>query len=83
MAIQEKSPNSNHQYVGRGSFIGKNMVCSERGFPLLQSLLLSNLYYLEEWRVEQGAMPSLFCLEIEFCDSLKMILDGLRFITTL
>uniref|UniRef100_A0A7N2MY58 Uncharacterized protein n=1 Tax=Quercus lobata TaxID=97700 RepID=A0A7N2MY58_QUELO len=37
----------------------------------------------EEWKVEQGAMPSIFCLEIEFCDSLKMIPDGLRFITTL
>ena len=59
------------------------MVCSESGFPLLQSILLSNLYYLEEWRVEQGVMPSLFCLEIEFCGSLKTIPDGLRFVTTL
>ncbi|KAK9987895.1 hypothetical protein SO802_028134 [Lithocarpus litseifolius] len=79
----EKSPDLNNQYNGCGTFNGKNMVCSERGFPLLQSLLLSHLYYLEEWRVEQGAMPSLYCLEIEFCGSLKTIPDGLRFITTL
>ena len=59
------------------------MVCSERGFPLLQSLLLSKMYYLEEWRVEEGAMPSLCRLEIEFCSQLKMVPDGLRFITTL
>ena len=81
--VFEKSPDSNHQYVGCGSFNGKNMVCSERGFPLLQSLLLSNLYDLEEWRVEEGAMPSLCRLEIEFCDRLMTVPDGLRFITTL
>nr|POE48321.1 putative disease resistance protein [Quercus suber] len=80
--LEKESPDSN-QLVGRASFNGKNMVCSERGFPLLQSLLLSHLYYLEEWRVEQGAMPSLCHLEIEFCGGLKMIPDGLRFITTL
>ncbi|KAK4562454.1 hypothetical protein RGQ29_005088 [Quercus rubra] len=74
---------SRYESVGRASFNGKNMVCSERGFPLLQSLLLSSLYYLEEWRVEEGAMPSLCRLEIEFCNSLKVIPDGLRFITTL
>ena len=50
---------------------------------LLQSLLLSNLYYLEKWRVEEGAMPSLCRLEIEFCCRLKMVPNGLRFITTL
>ena len=49
----EKSPDSNHQYFGRGSSNGKNMVCSESGFPLLQSILLSNLYYLRG--VEGGA----------------------------
>ena len=53
--VLEKSTDSNHQYFGRGSFNGKNMVCSESGFPLLQSLLLSNLYHLEEWSVESGA----------------------------
>ena len=76
-------PTQNNQYAGCGTFNGKNMVCSERGFPLLQSLLLSHLYYLEEWRVEEGDMPSLCCLEIEFYGSLKTIPDGLRFITTL
>ena len=74
---------SRNTSVGHASFNGKNMVCSERGFPLLQSLLLSKLYYLEEWRVEEGAMPSLCCLEIECCRGLKMIPNGLKFITTL
>ena len=78
-AMEKTSKNTS---VGRASFNGKNMVCSERGFPLLQSLLLSKLYYLEEWRVEEGAMPSLCCLEIECCRGLKMIPNGLKFITT-
>ena len=59
------------------------MVCSERGFPHLQSLVLSYLYKLEEWRVEEGAMPSLCRLQIERCSRLTTIPDGLRFITTL
>uniref|UniRef100_A0A7N2N247 Uncharacterized protein n=1 Tax=Quercus lobata TaxID=97700 RepID=A0A7N2N247_QUELO len=74
---------SKYESVGRASFNGKNMVCSKGGFPLLQYLFLGTLYYLEEWRVEEGAMPSLCRLEIEFCSRLKMIPDGLRFIATL
>ena len=58
------------------------MVCSEGGFPLLRFLLVE-LYKLEEWRVEEGAMPNLSHLIISFCDNLKTIPDGLRFVTTL
>uniref|UniRef100_A0A2N9GBA5 NB-ARC domain-containing protein n=1 Tax=Fagus sylvatica TaxID=28930 RepID=A0A2N9GBA5_FAGSY len=50
---------------------------------LLQSLVLQHLLDLEEWRVEEGAMPSLCRLQIESCLSLRMIPDGLRFVTTL
>ena len=65
------------------SFLEKDMVCSERGFPLLQYLFLSNLFSLEEWRVEEGAMPSLSHLTINYCIGMKTIPDGLRFVTTL
>ena len=64
-------------------FLKKDMVCSERGFPLLQYLILSSLGSLEEWRVEEGAMPSLSHLTINYCIKLKTIPDGLRFVTTL
>ncbi|XP_075658668.1 putative disease resistance protein At1g50180 [Castanea sativa] len=64
-------------------FNGKNMVCAKKGFPLLQSLVFSELYNLEEWRVEKGAMTCLYHLQIEYCRRLKMIPDGLKFITTL
>ncbi|KAH1084042.1 hypothetical protein J1N35_023803 [Gossypium stocksii] len=41
------------------------------------------LYYLEEWKVDEGAMPSLQRLEICGCLDLKMLPEGLRFIKTL
>ncbi|KAL7206865.1 hypothetical protein ACSBR2_019550 [Camellia fascicularis] len=57
--------------------------CDGGGFPKLKSLELQFLGNLEEWRVEQGAMPCLFHLIIIECPKLKEIPDGLRFITTL
>ncbi|KAI8028297.1 putative disease resistance RPP8-like protein 2 [Camellia lanceoleosa] len=65
---------------GRGGGYGS---CDGGGFPKLISLRLSGILNLEEWRVEQGAMPCLFRLEIEYCRKLKEIPDGLMFITTL
>ncbi|KAK9987898.1 hypothetical protein SO802_028137 [Lithocarpus litseifolius] len=66
------------------SFIGKDMVCSKGGFPLLQHLLLDSLYdCFEEWRVAEGAMPSLCRLIISRCYCLNTIPDGLRYVTTL
>ena len=83
MATLEKLPNLKILFLLYHDFEGKNMVCSERGFPLLQHLLLLELDELEEWRVEEGAMPSLCHLTIDRCRGLKTILDGLRFVTTL
>ncbi|GLU10926.1 hypothetical protein SLE2022_277020 [Rubroshorea leprosula] len=59
------------------------MVCSRKGFPQLKTLLLRGLPNLEEWTVEEGAMPSLACLGISDCYKLKVFLEGLMFITTL
>uniref|UniRef100_A0A2N9IR76 NB-ARC domain-containing protein n=1 Tax=Fagus sylvatica TaxID=28930 RepID=A0A2N9IR76_FAGSY len=83
MATLEKLPNLKILHLLSRAFEGKNMVCSDRGFPQLQSLVLQHLLDLEEWRVEEGAMPSLCRLQIESCLSLRMIPDGLRFVTTL
>ena len=82
MPTLEKLPNLKVLRPLLYSFVGQHMVCSEGGFPLLQYLLLEKLYYLEEWRVEEGAMPSLCHLEIRGCH-LYTIPDGLRFVTTL
>ena len=82
MPTLEKLPNLKILRLFFESFL-KDMVCSEGGFPLLQHLLLHSLCLLEEWRVEEGAMPNLSHLIISYCDNLKTIPDGLRFVTTL
>ena len=51
LATLEKLPNLKILRLLENAFIGMTMVCSERGFPLLQSLVLSNLPNLKEWRV--------------------------------
>uniref|UniRef100_A0A2N9GP00 Disease resistance protein winged helix domain-containing protein n=1 Tax=Fagus sylvatica TaxID=28930 RepID=A0A2N9GP00_FAGSY len=83
MATLEKLPNLKILCLREESFVGKNMVCSEGGFPQLQSLVLFHLPKLEEWRVEEGATPSLCRLRISECKNLTTIPDGLRFVTTL
>ena len=76
MPTLEKVPNLKILRLLCDSFVVKHMVCSKGGFPQLRSLLLSFLN-LEEWRVEEGAMPSLRDLTIDFCWSLQTIPDGL------
>ena len=83
MTTLEKLPNLKILSLFNNAFAGKNMVCSERGFPLLQSLVVSELKNLEKWQVEEGAMPNLHRLKIENCSRLKTIPNGLRFIRTL
>ncbi|KAH1084039.1 hypothetical protein J1N35_023800 [Gossypium stocksii] len=65
------------------SFERNEMFCSAQGFPRLESLSLMGECNLEEWKVDEGAMPSLQQLEIRRCPRLKMLPEGLRFITTL
>ncbi|KAL1184725.1 hypothetical protein V6Z11_A01G064600 [Gossypium hirsutum] len=65
------------------AFIGKEIVCSALHFPKLESLTFSELWNLEEWKVEEGAVPALRHLKISGCKKLKMLSVGLRFITTL
>ena len=82
MPTLEKLPNLKTLDLSFLSFFGKDMVCSEGGFLLLQYLILVNIN-IEEWRVKEGAMPSLCHLRIDNCWGLKAIPDGLRFVTTL
>ncbi|WRX29114.1 NB-ARC - like 10 [Theobroma cacao] len=79
----EKLPNLRILKLDEEAFTGKKMVCSAECFPKLDSLSLLWLRNLEELKVDEGAMPTLRHLEIEYCSELKMLPDGLRFITTL
>ncbi|KAI3926486.1 hypothetical protein MKW92_016559 [Papaver armeniacum] len=62
---------------------GEGMVCSSKGFPQLQLLVLGDFDAIKEWRVDQGGMPNLKELYINCCFQLSMLPEGLRFITTL
>ncbi|KAG4120780.1 hypothetical protein ERO13_D11G165000v2 [Gossypium hirsutum] len=64
-------------------FMGKKMTCSRNSFPQLKTLLLRGLSNFDEWKIEEGAMPTLSRLGISDCYKLKMVPDGLRFVTTL
>ncbi|KAK8514534.1 hypothetical protein V6N12_057435 [Hibiscus sabdariffa] len=79
----EKLPNLRALELHENAFIGKKLVCSAQGFPNLESLSLKDLGQLGVWKVDEGAMPCLQQLQIESCRELKMLPNGLRFITTL
>ncbi|KAK6946337.1 NB-ARC [Dillenia turbinata] len=83
MAALEKLPFLKFLLLDRHAYSGTQMTCSANGFPQLQHLQIEYLWELEEWRVEEGAMPHLKRLEINDCPKLRMIPEGLKFIATL
>ncbi|KAL0414061.1 UNVERIFIED_CONTAM: putative disease resistance RPP8-like protein 2 [Sesamum radiatum] len=83
MQILEKLPMLRVLGLWRNPYVGREMVCRATGFPQLRDLILFGLSNLVEWRVEKGAMLNLSYLYIKGCSKLKMIPDGLKFITTL
>ncbi|XP_061365904.1 putative disease resistance protein At1g50180 [Gastrolobium bilobum] len=82
MVTLEKLPNLKF-LSGWEMFVGKKMVCSQNGFPQLKVLLLRGLPNLEEWTVENQAMPNLYRLGISDCNKLKTVPNGLRFVAGL
>ncbi|KAH7674258.1 CPI-17 protein [Dioscorea alata] len=65
------------------AFVGEKMVCLVKGFPELQVLELNFLRRWKEWRIEDEAMPKLRKLEIEACNFLMMLPQGLQRVTSL
>nr|WLD25412.1 disease resistance protein RGA3 [Morus macroura] len=83
--VLEKMPNLrfltvdfDHPYTDRYKW-----VFSVDGFPKLEILVLRYLRGLEEWEVEEGAMPNLKRIDIDFIPFLKIIPEGIKYITTL
>ncbi|XP_072988862.1 probable disease resistance RPP8-like protein 2 [Typha latifolia] len=69
--------------LGYRAYVGKKMsCCSVGGFPQLLSLEVRHLDQLEEWKVEDNAMPQLKRLQIEECYYLRE-LPELQYVTTL
>ncbi|XP_056173813.1 putative disease resistance protein At1g50180 [Syzygium oleosum] len=77
MPILEKLHHLVVLLLGSWAFVGKKMVCSAGGFPQLKHLVLSDLSYLEEWRVIEGALPHLSRLGISRCPKLKILPRGI------
>ncbi|TKY65075.1 putative disease resistance protein [Spatholobus suberectus] len=82
MVTLEKLPNLKF-LNGWDMFVGKKMVCSQNGFPQLKVLVLRGLPNIDEWTIENQAMPNLYRLSISDCNNLKTVPDGLRFIASL
>ncbi|KAK8992357.1 hypothetical protein V6N11_048441 [Hibiscus sabdariffa] len=73
MPMLGRLPNLRVLEVENNGFIGERMLCFAPGFPHLYTLRLWGLDNLEELKVFDGAMPSLWRLEIENCGNLKSI----------
>ncbi|OMO89046.1 NB-ARC domain-containing protein [Corchorus capsularis] len=78
MPYLEKLPNLRILELLADSFIGKVMICSDGGFPLLRVLKLWKLKDLEGLVVQKGALPIVKDIEIRSCGNLQMIPNGFQ-----
>ncbi|XP_042495049.1 putative disease resistance RPP13-like protein 3 [Macadamia integrifolia] len=69
----EKLPKLQFLRLCSKSFKGQNMVCSSGGFSQLRVLRIWKLEELQEWSVEEGAMPNIEELKIRTCNNLKKL----------
>nr|XP_009411157.2 PREDICTED: probable disease resistance protein At1g58602 [Musa acuminata subsp. malaccensis] len=76
-------PNLERLTLKDEAVVGSVLVFPKGGFPRLQYLSLGTLQDLEEWRVEEGAIPCLRELRLWDCDNLRMLPEGLRGLTQL
>ncbi|KAM7485848.1 hypothetical protein LguiA_001857 [Lonicera macranthoides] len=83
MTTLEKLPNLKYLELGFLSYVGNEMVCSAGGFPQLRSLRLGALTELENWQVDEGALPLLSSLFISNCKKMKRLPEELEFLTEL
>ncbi|KAH6821923.1 hypothetical protein C2S53_002808 [Perilla frutescens var. hirtella] len=79
----EKLPSLHTLILRKNAFAGSEICCSSQGFPSLTLLELQGLTDLENWRIEEGAMPNLYCLKIDECIKLRMVPEGIKFIASL
>ncbi|KAJ3678706.1 hypothetical protein LUZ60_002509 [Juncus effusus] len=66
----------------KGAYIGKRMICSANSFSTLVYLEISLLEKLEEWHIEDGALPELCKLVIQKCLKLR-VLPNLQYLKKL
>ncbi|XP_025014021.2 putative disease resistance protein At1g50180 [Ricinus communis] len=83
MRILEKLPKLRYLAMHFSAYRGSNMVCSLGGFHQLEFLMLNCLEEVEEWEINEGAMPRLKVLYIMYLGQMKTIPEGLKFVTTI
>nr|XP_009411155.1 PREDICTED: probable disease resistance RPP8-like protein 2 [Musa acuminata subsp. malaccensis] len=76
-------PNLERLYLVDEAVVGSVLVFPKGGFPRLRYLSLGTLQDLEEWRVEEGAMPCLREVRLWYCSNMRMLPEGLRGLTQL
>ena len=64
--------------LGFNSYHGTEMICHRDSFPQLQTLSFGSLTRLEEWKLDDGAMPCLRSLKIVCCEKLMKLPQGLK-----
>ncbi|KAK2997966.1 hypothetical protein RJ639_024982 [Escallonia herrerae] len=64
------------------AFEGNRIVCSTNGFRQQEVIRISDLRELEEWQVEEGAMPVIKGWCIHECNKLKIIPERLKYVPT-
>ncbi|KAG8645008.1 hypothetical protein MANES_10G023300v8, partial [Manihot esculenta] len=82
MSFLQKLPNLSFLHLEDKSYKGTKMGCSAHGFPQLETLKLEGLG-VQEWKIEEGAMPCLKILHLEKLQELEKIPEGIEFITKL
>ncbi|GMN64606.1 hypothetical protein TIFTF001_033696 [Ficus carica] len=83
LVVLEKLQNLRFLQLGDYSYAESQMVFFSHEFVKLETLKLIELHEIQEWQVEKGTMPCLKRLDIYRIPKLRMIPDGLKFITFL
>jgi len=83
MQILKDAPNLRSLSLLAESYLGRTIFCKSEGFSQLRVLRVWKLEQLEEWKIEQKALPSLRQLEIRLCPLMKVLPDGLKHVDNL
>ncbi|KAI4327660.1 hypothetical protein L6164_020095 [Bauhinia variegata] len=83
IAKLERLTNLKTLVLGKGAHNWPELIFSAEGFPQLRILRFDLLRELEEWKVEERALPRLEHVVINRCEKLKKIPEGLKAVTAL
>ncbi|XP_061345665.1 putative disease resistance protein At1g50180 [Gastrolobium bilobum] len=83
IAKLERLPNLKMLILGKGAYNWPELTFTAGGFSQLHILRLILLKELEEWTVEERAMPRIEHMVIDRCEKLKRIPEGLKAVTSL